>query len=145
MNLKFKKYWGECNLLMAIGAILDPSFKIKLVQFCSPKIYQKLEATTNIKRVRRVLNELYGEYVNDHNWSTGPQSGQENVCVSSSTSSDSSASIVQRSTTSRMAMFQSFVRSVDTFQPVKSDLEVYLKEDVYICDEGANLKFDALE
>jgi hypothetical protein len=44
-----------------------------------------------------------------------------------------------------MAMFQSFVRSVDTFQRVKSDLEVYLEEDVYICDEGADLKFDALE
>jgi hypothetical protein len=44
-----------------------------------------------------------------------------------------------------MAMFQSFVRSVDTFQLVKSDLKVYLEEDVYICDEGADLKFDALE
>jgi hypothetical protein len=41
-------------------------------------------------------------------------------------------------------MFQSFVRSVDTFQPVKSNLEVYL-EDVYIFYEGVNLKFDALE
>jgi hypothetical protein len=40
------------------------------------------------------------------------------------------------STTSGMAMFQFFVRSVDTFQLVNSDLKVYLKEDVYICDEG---------
>jgi hypothetical protein len=75
MNLKFEKYWGECNLLMAIGAILDRRFKIKLVQFCFPKIYQKPEATTNIERVCRVLNELYGEYVDDHNLSAGPQSG----------------------------------------------------------------------
>jgi hypothetical protein len=39
MNLKFEKYWGKCNLLMAVGAILDPRFKMKLVQFCFPKIY----------------------------------------------------------------------------------------------------------
>jgi hypothetical protein len=44
-----------------------------------------------------------------------------------------------------MAMFNSFVRSVDTFLPVKSDLEIYLEEDVYICDEGTDLKFDVLE
>jgi hypothetical protein len=31
------------------------------------------------------------------------------------------------------------------FQPVKSNLKIYLEEDVYICDEGTDLKFDALE
>jgi hypothetical protein len=36
MYLKFEKYWGECNLLMAVGAVLDPRFKLKLVQFCFP-------------------------------------------------------------------------------------------------------------
>jgi hypothetical protein len=41
--------------------------------------------------------------------------------------------------------FNLFVRSVDTFQPVKFDLEVCLEKDVYICDEGADLKFDAWE
>jgi hypothetical protein len=146
MNMKFEKYWGECNLLMAVGAVLDPRFKMKLVQFCFPEIYQEPEATRNIERVHRVLNELYGECVDDHNLSiAGPQRGQESFSESSSTTSDSSASVIRRSTRSGMAMFQSFVRSVDTFQRVKSDLEVYLEEDVYICDEGADLKFDALE
>jgi hypothetical protein len=44
-----------------------------------------------------------------------------------------------------MTMLQSFVRSVDTFQPVKSDLEEDVYICVYICDEGADLKFDVLE
>jgi hypothetical protein len=33
---KFEKYWGECNLLMAIATVLEPRFKIKLVQYCFP-------------------------------------------------------------------------------------------------------------
>ena len=28
MNEKFAKYWGECNLLMEIGAVLDPRYKM---------------------------------------------------------------------------------------------------------------------
>jgi hypothetical protein len=35
MNLKIEKYWGECNLLMVVGAILDLRFKMKLVNFFS--------------------------------------------------------------------------------------------------------------
>jgi len=31
MNIKFEKYWGKCNLLMAIAAVLNPKFKMKLV------------------------------------------------------------------------------------------------------------------
>jgi len=67
MKVKFDKYWGECNLLMSIAAILDPRFKIVLIQFCFPKIYQEVEATKNIEYVQRILNEIYDLYVNEHN------------------------------------------------------------------------------
>jgi hypothetical protein len=89
---------------------------------------------------------LYGEYVDAHNLTAAPNRGHQSFSdSSSSTSSDSPSSSVRRSTKSEMAMFNNFVRSVDTFQPVKSDMEIYLEEYVYICDEGANLKFDAFE
>jgi hypothetical protein len=55
---------------------LDPRFKMKLLQFSFLEIYQEPEATTNIEMVRRVLNELYGKYVDDHNLNAVPQSGQ---------------------------------------------------------------------
>jgi hypothetical protein len=49
MKAKFDKYWSECNLLMTFAAILDPRFKMVFIRFCFPKIYQKAEATKNIK------------------------------------------------------------------------------------------------
>ena len=33
MKSKFDKYWGECNLLMAIATILDPRCKMRVVEF----------------------------------------------------------------------------------------------------------------
>lgn len=115
MNLKFEKYWEECNLLMVVGAILDSRFKMKLVRFGFLEIYQEPETTNNIELVLKVLNELCGEYIEDHNLAVVPQSGQENVCESSSTLGTSSSVVVRRSTMSGMTMFQSFERSVDTF------------------------------
>jgi hypothetical protein len=145
MYLKFEKYWGDCNLLMVVGAILDPRLKMKLVQFCFPEIYQEHEATRNVEKVCSVLNELYGEYVDAHNLTAAPNRGHQSFSDSASASSDGSSGGVRSSTKSGMAMFNSFVRSVDTFQPVRSNLEIYLEEDVYICNEGADLKFDDLE
>ncbi|XP_058184164.1 zinc finger BED domain-containing protein RICESLEEPER 2-like [Rhododendron vialii] len=37
-KLKFDKYWGESNLLMGLGAILDPRYKMVLPRFCFPVI-----------------------------------------------------------------------------------------------------------
>jgi hypothetical protein len=39
MTNKFDKYWGESNLLMSIAAVLDPRYKMKLINFCFPIIY----------------------------------------------------------------------------------------------------------
>jgi hypothetical protein len=48
MALKFDKYWGECNLLMSIAAVLDPRYKMKLINLCFPFIYPKPESSMNI-------------------------------------------------------------------------------------------------
>ncbi|KAJ7974897.1 zinc finger BED domain-containing protein RICESLEEPER 2-like [Quillaja saponaria] len=87
MRAKFDKYWGECNLLMAFGAILDPRCKMRFIEFCFPLIYPKDEVATNIASIRGSLYELYNEYapllasnVDEHNeevvsQSTGTSSG----------------------------------------------------------------------
>ncbi|KAL4337945.1 hypothetical protein AHAS_Ahas12G0160900 [Arachis hypogaea] len=34
---KFEKYWDQINEVMAVGAILDPRYKMKLLKFFSLK------------------------------------------------------------------------------------------------------------
>jgi hypothetical protein len=48
MTQKFEKYWGECNLLMSIAAVLDPRYKMKLINFCFPLIYPDFEYPQHI-------------------------------------------------------------------------------------------------
>jgi hypothetical protein len=33
MSNKFEKYWGNCNLLMALADVLDPRYRMKLINF----------------------------------------------------------------------------------------------------------------
>lgn len=64
MKEKFDKYWGECHLVMAIASVLDPRFKMKLVEFCFPTLYENSEE--NIKEVKSALYEMYSEYLEMH-------------------------------------------------------------------------------
>ena len=59
MKEKFDKYWGECNLLMSIAAILDPRCKMRVIDFCFPKMYPKEEAQDNIDKVQSALYDIY--------------------------------------------------------------------------------------
>jgi hypothetical protein len=59
VTLKFDKYWGECNLLMSIAAVLDPRYKMKLINFCFPFIYPEPESSMHIENVLSILHELY--------------------------------------------------------------------------------------
>ncbi|XP_017617548.1 zinc finger BED domain-containing protein RICESLEEPER 2-like [Gossypium arboreum] len=66
MQRKFDKYWGECNLLISITAILDPRNKMKLINFSFCVIYFEEKAPRKICIVRGSLYEIYKEYVNEY-------------------------------------------------------------------------------
>ncbi|XP_047320425.1 zinc finger BED domain-containing protein RICESLEEPER 2-like [Impatiens glandulifera] len=63
MKNKFDKYWGECNLLMAIAAVFDPTKKMLEVEFCFPKLYSELDASKHILKVKEVIYSLYEEEI----------------------------------------------------------------------------------
>ncbi|GFS42338.1 hypothetical protein Acr_00g0079270 [Actinidia rufa] len=94
------------------------------------KIYHpEAEANKNIAIVREALYELYYEYVSVHTSVNSEQLKTRETC-SSSTLPNEKSIVTGRS------KFESFVRKADTIQPMKSDLDIYLEESVYICDEG---------
>ena len=42
MLAKFNYYWANVNVVMTIAAILDPRYKMKLLEFYYPNIYSDL-------------------------------------------------------------------------------------------------------
>ncbi|KAJ6822772.1 zinc finger BED domain-containing protein RICESLEEPER 2 [Iris pallida] len=63
MHEKFDKYWKDCYLVLAVAVVMDPRFKMKLVEFSFSKLYGE-DAARYIKVVDDSIHELYLEYVN---------------------------------------------------------------------------------
>ncbi|XP_031270899.1 zinc finger BED domain-containing protein RICESLEEPER 2-like isoform X2 [Pistacia vera] len=128
MKDKFDKYWEECNLLMAIAAVLDPRCKMKVIDFCFSKMYPKHEARENILRVQEALSELYGEYVVEN------QSSIDDHIVE--TDLIGGVNVIDES--SGWSEFAQFLRAQ------KSELDCYLEEGCHRCKGDPNA-FDALK
>ncbi|KAK7330069.1 hypothetical protein VNO77_24254 [Canavalia gladiata] len=62
MHEKIDKYWKDCSLVLAIAVVMDPRFKMKLVEFSFTKIYGE-EAHVYVKIVDDGIHELFHEYV----------------------------------------------------------------------------------
>lgn len=62
MQEKIDKYWKDCSLVLAMAVVMDPRFKMKLVEFSFTKIYGE-DAPTYIKTVDDGIHELFLEYV----------------------------------------------------------------------------------
>ncbi|EOY25898.1 BED zinc finger,hAT family dimerization domain [Theobroma cacao] len=59
---KFDRYWSDCFLVLAIAVVMDPRFKMKLVEFSFSRIYGE-DAGMWIKIVDDGIHELYLEYI----------------------------------------------------------------------------------
>lgn len=136
MKEKFEKYWGECNLLMAIASVLDPRGKMRIIHFSFTQMYSEQAARENITKVREALFELYGEYEVQY---YSEQEGNE----TSSFCSDIGNSIGQTSKTTGWDEYTRYVKSVETCPTQRSDLDRYLEDGCHI-HEGDPLSFDTL-
>ncbi|KAG6410709.1 hypothetical protein SASPL_128775 [Salvia splendens] len=58
----FTKFWDDCNLVLAIAVVMDPRFKMKVVNFSFSRIFGD-DADSQIKVVDQGLHDLYLDYV----------------------------------------------------------------------------------
>jgi hypothetical protein len=143
MSDKFDKYWGDTNMLMALAAVLDPRYKMKLISLCFPIIYPLDVEGNGIKGVVRVLQELYEVYVIAHNSSILQQQAATEVSSSSSVTF-----IIEGVSGGGRSQFRQHCRGSDIIRPLKTDLDIYLEEYVFISEsengDDSNANFDAL-
>ncbi|XP_026400245.1 zinc finger BED domain-containing protein RICESLEEPER 2-like [Papaver somniferum] len=59
---KFQEYWMVINGMMAVAIMLDPRFKMKLIQFYFPQIYGPSFADFEMTRVSNLCYDLAKEY-----------------------------------------------------------------------------------
>jgi hypothetical protein len=125
MHERFDKYWKDCNLVLAIAVVMDPRFKMKLVEFSYSKIYG-VEAAKYVKVVDDAVHELYNEYVAQPLPLTPAyveQGGGNNAPAS-----ENSTQATAPSTGDGLVDFDMYLSEIATSQPTKSELEQYLDE-----------------
>ncbi|KAG8363067.1 hypothetical protein BUALT_BualtUnG0007600 [Buddleja alternifolia] len=58
---KYDKYWETCHVMMGVAAVLDPRYKMILVEFSFRKIYGE-QSQTKIDEIRHNCYELLSDY-----------------------------------------------------------------------------------
>ncbi|XP_019173798.1 PREDICTED: zinc finger BED domain-containing protein RICESLEEPER 2-like [Ipomoea nil] len=120
MKMKFDKYWGACNLLMAIGAVFDPTKKMLAVEFCFPRLYSDKEAKENISKVKEIINTLYEEYV--------AEAMNKGISKNPGSSTTFGSQVSRQSSTYDWDDFDDYCAQVETSKPKKSELVDYLEK-----------------
>jgi hypothetical protein len=125
MHERFDKYWKDCSLVLAIAVVMDPRFKMKLVEFSYSKIYGA-GAAKYVKVVDDAVHELYKEYVAQPLPLTPAyvDQGEGNNGPANANSSQGAPA----STGDGLLDFDMYLSEIQSSQPSKSELEQYLDE-----------------
>ncbi|KAJ9557959.1 hypothetical protein OSB04_012573 [Centaurea solstitialis] len=83
MLFKFNKYWSVIHEVMSVAIVLDPRYKLKLINFFFQKIYGD-EAKREVMRIRNLCVELFEHYKRRTSWKG--QSTASVVAIDDSTS-----------------------------------------------------------
>ncbi|GMI65545.1 DAYSLEEPER [Hibiscus trionum] len=119
MKAKFDKYWSKCSLALAVAAILDPRFKMKLVEYYYSQVYGST-ALERIKEASDGIKELFNAY-----------SIYPTLIDQGSASPGSSLPSSSNDTRDRLKGFDKFLHETSQSQSSISDLEKYLDEPVF--------------
>ncbi|XP_038898440.1 zinc finger BED domain-containing protein RICESLEEPER 1-like [Benincasa hispida] len=119
IKAKFDKYWSKCSLALAVAAVLDPRFKMKLVEYYYSQIYGST-ALDRIKEVFDAIRELYDAY---------------SICFTmvdqDSALCGSSLPGASNDSRDRLKGFDKFLHVTSQGQSLISDLDKYLEEPVF--------------
>ncbi|XAR50532.1 hypothetical protein NMG60_11004882 [Bertholletia excelsa] len=126
----FSKYWKDTSLILAVAVVLDPRFKMKLVEFSFSRIYGE-DGETWVKIVDEGVHELFIEYVVQSLPPPTFVDGGNEVVTKTELPEDGnmhSTSGTVLSTGDGLTDFDVYVSEITSNQEVKSELDQYLEE-----------------
>ncbi|WJZ96780.1 hypothetical protein VitviT2T_015431 [Vitis vinifera] len=118
---KFDKYWSGCHIVMAIAVVLDPRYKMKILEFYFPIMYGS-EASSEIGKFCQLCYDLLSEY------QSKSKMGQQTS--SHGASSVSNLFELTYDEQDPLSKFDLFVHSTSEEGHAKSELDYYLEETV---------------
>ncbi|XP_041015937.1 zinc finger BED domain-containing protein DAYSLEEPER-like [Juglans microcarpa x Juglans regia] len=123
---KFDKYWKDCYLVLAIAVVLDPRFKMKLVEFTLSKIYGE-NADSWIRAVKDSVHELFLEHIAQAHPLPAIEEGNEGI-TKTETQQEGSQEGSHVSTVDGLSDFETYINEITSSQHMKSELDQYLEE-----------------
>nr|GFD28427.1 hypothetical protein [Tanacetum cinerariifolium] len=106
-----------------------------IAKFTFLRMYSGDRLKANIMAVEDALSELYEEYVSECYFS-GEQSGETSIGLTST-------NVTIQPSSSGSSEFNEFVKKNESVKLQKSELDDYLEEGLYICDDNSK-GFDVL-
>ncbi|KAL4313269.1 hypothetical protein GQ457_01G015440 [Hibiscus cannabinus] len=132
MKERFTKYWGECNLLMAIGTVMDPRLKMRAVEIAFPKMFPSDLVRENIGKVKDIIYQLFVEYLRIYSSTCNVEESGE--CAFPTHGGDVTSSGLSE-------LLQDVFSGETSIPRVKNELDLYLDEG---CIFSQDVKFDAI-
>lgn len=128
MKAKFDKYWSKCSLALALAAVLDPRFKMKLVEYYYSLIYGST-ALERIKEVSDGIKELFNAY------SICSTMVDQGSALPGSSLPSTSCGVAR----DRLKGFDRFLHETSQSQSMVSDLDKYLEEPIFPRNSDFNI------
>lgn len=122
MKSRFDEYWKKCSLALAIAVILDPQFKMKLVEYYYLKIYGT-SAPECIDIVSNCMKALYSGHATYSPLASQGQGGTFPAGASGAGGYHDSKS--------RLTGFDKFISETSLNENARSDLDKYLEEPLF--------------
>lgn len=119
MRKKFDEYWDKCYLALAVATMLDPRFKMKLIEYYYPQLFGS-NASAFIEDVSECIKALY----NEHSIVSPLASLDQGLAwqVTGATGKDGR---------DRLTGFDKYLHETTQSQGSKTDLDKYLEEPLF--------------
>uniref|UniRef100_A0A9I9EFQ0 BED-type domain-containing protein n=1 Tax=Cucumis melo TaxID=3656 RepID=A0A9I9EFQ0_CUCME len=127
---KFDKYWKECCLVLALAVVMDPRFKLKLVEFIFSKVFVQ-NADEWIRIVDYGLHDLFLQFTMETLTLSETFGEDGNIGISITELQDEEhQGEIFLTTGDGLSDFDVYISEISEGQQTKSELDRYLEEEL---------------